>query len=103
VLLASREPADEVLDSAGLVAARLIAAHQLKIHWKIIPEGRRSGEDAAVASISSAVPRTEVCHSDRSEAKWKNLRLLLLKGGAPSLRSKGGNDTLDLHLSPYSV
>ena len=46
VLLAGAEPFHQLLNGAGLIAARLVAGHQLKVHWKIIAEERRLGEES---------------------------------------------------------
>ena len=53
VLLARAETFHQLLDSAGLVAARLVAGHQLKIHGKIIAEERRLGEEANASSSAA--------------------------------------------------
>ena len=45
VLLARRQPLQQLLDRPRLIPPRLVTGHQLKVHAKIICEGRTRGEE----------------------------------------------------------
>ena len=59
--IAGGQAGNQLLDGAGLIAARLVSGHQLKVHAKIIREERRLGEEIKNRELGTGNRESRVC------------------------------------------